>query len=563
VNAAPLLLLAALSAALAGQAPRLLDGVEAPLAYLCLEAMPAGTDANAKQPPGAVQRLLADPAFDVLFRDGQTTGGTAAPSSSSTALALVRGVLARTTGGLEIVLTGVLPNAGQPLLLLRARLQSPEVERLHAVLAGGELAAPDRRIGGQQTYRLRGGAGAGEPGPGERVELALVGSDLVVGNDGSAMEELLTPVPPVTSASPTRAVLSADPGFRALRQQLPSAPGSLWVYTDWRRLGARIEADLDGVPGALLASSGLGQASAVMASLSSAQGGLAATLLLEFDESVVGPGRDGARPGRPAAIGVDGWLAAVRPVPAKSLLGELPAGGLGGLVLSVDLAAIAQSSHQGKHLLHDLEHAFDSYGLDFQRNVVDRLGARGTVQFQIAGAGAREIASVYSLRARSRKAAGELFADLRRVCEAEQLGRMVTWKDAKDPARRTTELLQIDGHRHGMVIGVAVLDDALLVGADVESLGIFVDDARKGPKSRGKRDQAVASAVQSIGGEEIAGLFDVDLQPWFEQLAAAFAAAGVKPDLSALPKRHLGYLDVQRGARQSVVRIRVLSSRGT
>jgi hypothetical protein len=575
--------MAAVAAALPGQAPRLLDGVEAPLAYLCLEATPPGDEA-AKPVAGTVQRLLADPSFDVLFGNAAAASDASrdsAPNPASNALALVRGLLARSTGGLEIVLTGVLPNAGQPLLLLRARLQRPEAERLQTVLASGELAAPERSIGAQQTYRLLDGRPVdgrrsdpvATPGPGQRIELALVGTDLLVGNDGAAMQELLAPVAPVTSASPTRTVLSADPSFRALKPQLPVSPGSLWVYTDWRRLGARIQADLGGVTGALVGSSGLGQARSVMASVSSAQSGLAATLLLEFDgqlggevggEVADGDRRTGVRNGPADAIGVDGWLAAVRPIAARSLLGELPVGGLGGLVLSVDLAAIAQSSHEGQHLLHDLEQAFDSYGLDFRRNVVDRLGERGTVQLQISGdaVGARQIASVYSLRAKNRKAAGDLFADLRRVCEAEQLGRMVALKDAKDQARRAIEVLQIDSRRHGPAVGVAVIDDAVLVGPDVETLVGFVDELRRAPKARAKRDPAVAAAVQTIGGESIAGLFDVDLQPWFELVAAAFAGSGTKPDLSALPRRHFGHLDVQREGDKSVVRVRVLSSRG-
>ena len=567
MQVASLLLMAALAAALPGQAPRLVDGVEAPLAYLCLEAMPPAAAATggaaAKREAGPVQRLLADPSLDALFRSPATSPSSTA---TATALALVRGVLARSSGELELVLTGILPQAGQPLLVLRARLQSDEAERLQTLLASGELAAPDRRIGERQTYRLRGAEGAAA-GPGEHVELALVGNDLLVGNDGSSLAELLTPVPAVTSATPQRAVLSADPRFRALRRELPAPAGSLWIYTDWQRLGTRVPADLDGLAGALLGSSGLGGARTVLASVSSAQSGFSATVLLEFDAA--------RKAGRfDNDCGIDGWLAAVRPVPARQLLAELPGGGIGGLVLSVDLAAVAGSSRDGVHLLHDIEGAFEHYGLDFRRNVLDRLGERGTVQLQVgqSGQAAGGMASIYSLRAKSRKAAADLFADLRRVGEAEGFAQLLPGKDSKD--RRGIDVLQLRS-RHGgpggeASVAVAVVDDAVMLAPDAAELVAFVDELRRSPKARGKRDQAVVSAVQSIGGENVAGLFDVDLQPWFEQLAGLFAGAGAQLDLSQLPKRHIGYLELQRdggaaaaGAEStgSVVRVRVLSSR--
>ena len=83
-------------AATAG-AQRLVDSIEAPLLYM---ALTAGT--GTQQAPKAVQKLLADPAFDALFDDG-----LAAKDATGRALALVRGVLARSAGDLEIALTGV------------------------------------------------------------------------------------------------------------------------------------------------------------------------------------------------------------------------------------------------------------------------------------------------------------------------------------------------------------------------------------------------------------------------------------------------------------------------
>ena len=100
------------AAAVSAQAPRLVDSVEAPLAYMSMEVAPVA--AGARSQPGPVQKLLADPALGVLLGGSDAAGATRA-------LALVRGLLTRNSGELEIALTGVVPDGGQPLLVLRAR----------------------------------------------------------------------------------------------------------------------------------------------------------------------------------------------------------------------------------------------------------------------------------------------------------------------------------------------------------------------------------------------------------------------------------------------------------
>ena len=583
----PVWTLALLTAPVVAQVPRLVDTIAAPVAYLCLEAMPpatGGTTSGAGREAGPVQKLLADPSLDALFG---SPAAAASASGSTRALALVRGVLARSSGELELVLTGIVPSAGQPLLVLRARLQRDQADSLQMALDANELAAPARRLGGRTTYRLHSETKA--TGPGQEVELALVGADLVVGNDSMAMQEVLEPGPAVTSAQRASKALAGDTRFVAMRQRLPIAPGALWMYGDWQRLGQRIEGSLEGLPGLLMGSSGLGSARAVMASVAAAQTDFTATLLLDFDGQpvarqpgpVAGPGRDGrSGPPRPRdreyESGFDGWFAAVQPVAARSLLAELPSGGLGGLVLSVDLASVAGRSHDGAHLLRDLHRAFDEYGLDFQRNLLSRLGARGTVQLHVGrGDGAATVDAVYAVRTRNKKAATDLFADLRRVCEPAGLG-IASVRDVKDREgngagreRRVVELLELRANGpkgRGGAMFVAALEDSLLVSADDESLVALVDDLRRDDprrsgKPRGKRVDGTAAAIAAIGGENVAGLFDVDLQPLFDQLTAALVGSNVPADLSALPKRHVGFLDLQPRDGGTFVRVRVLSSR--
>ncbi|MBZ0154271.1 MAG: hypothetical protein K8J09_22315 [Planctomycetes bacterium] len=609
---ATLLLSALPTVRLSAQAPRLVDSIEAPLAYLCLAGTvaPSGAVAGDTAKAGPVQRLLADPSLDALFAAPTVPG--AAPAR---AFGLIRGLLARSSGELEIVLTGVMSSAGTPLLVLRARLQPREADKLQSLFSDPKFALPQRQLGGHQTFRLRGGDGAGRDdergreaagreaealGVGELVELALLGNDLVAGNDGSAMREVLEPPPAVTSASPRR-VLSADPGFVMMQRQLhadsaaPAAaalgPGSLCIYGDWQRLAGRVGA-LEGLSGDLLAASGLGAARSVMLAVAPGQSTeFVASLLLDFDAQAAperrggraerdggaeGPGGPGG-PGRPFGRGpgfggIDGWFAAARPVPARSLVAELPgASGLGGLVLSVDFEAVVDRSRGGDHIVRDLQRAFDDYGLSFDRNVRARLGSRGTVQFHLGhgAAGGTEVTSIFALRAKDKKAAADLFSDLRRVVEASSIGRLlpggVVGKD-----RRTPDVLRLQDRHHDDGIVLAVLEDSLLIAADHEALVQAHDDLRRGSKPRGRRDQFVSSRVAAIGSEDVAGLFDVDLAPLFEQIAKVFADAGAKVDLSPLPRRHVGALDIverEAGGRATedpagtMVRIRVLSSR--
>lgn len=547
------------AAAVSAQAPRLVDSVEAPLAYMSMEVAPVA--AGARSQPGPVQKLLADPALGVLLGGSDAAGATRA-------LALVRGLLTRNSGELEIALTGVVPDGGQPLLVLRARLLQSESKRLREVLAAGELAAPGRQFGAQKAYRLRDAASqdaAGRDGIGHEVELALVGDDLVVGNDTLAFATLLDPARPtaVTAATPHKG-LAADPRYQVLSTQSKVGAGALRVYFDWPRLGQRLRPSLDGMAGALLRSSGLGSARGVMLTVEGTGGAFAVKLLLDLPKQEHGgrghDGRTHAAGTEPDALSdLAGWLATVQPVAARTLVNELPGGGLGGLVVSVDLARMLARSHAGEHLLHDLEHAFDDYGLDFQRNVLSRLGAQGTVQLQLARSerAGTELRSVYALRTKGRNAAVDLLGDVRRATEAAGIGRVVPMRE------RRLELVEIrSAGPHASVAYLAAHEDDLLLSSDAESLAAAIDDMRSAGKARTRRDQIVGNAVQALGNERVAGLFDVDLAPLFAQFAnAVTASGGARLDLSQQPKRHVGTLDVQRNDDGVIVRISVISSR--
>lgn len=317
---------------------------------------------------------------------------------------------------------------------------------------------------------------------------------------------------------------------------------------------------MSGAHAELLASSGLGSARSVMMTLAPAKAArkdgdaFAATLLLDFEFDAAND-RGGKRGKRG---GIDGWFAATQPVAAKQLLKELPRTGLGGLVLSVDLRAVASHSPRTSHLYWDLREAFRHFGLDFERNVLSRLASRGTVQLHFAADAAdgafAAVSPVYAVRAKNRRTAQDLFTDLRRVVEDNRIGRLVEVGEGKPKL----SVLEPTGRRGAFTAYVMRHDDSLLLTRRQQTLEQLHEELQKS-RPRSRRDQLAGSVVKSIGGESVAGLFDLDLGPLFERIQSMLGETGV--DLSSLPKRHIGYLDTDRSDDGAVVRVRLLSSR--
>jgi hypothetical protein len=550
--------------------PRLVDRVEAPLLYLVLEGVPQqtgggepGTD-NEGAHGGPVHALLADPAVGALFgrpSDDQTGAGRA--------LSLVRGVITRSAGDVELALTAVVPSSGQPLLVLRARLQTAAAGRLGELLAAPDFAAPERRLGATQTYRLAGEAPNGRT----KIELAVVGDDLVVANDVTAMEELLSPYAAVTSAASPRRVLSADRRYTDLKTKVSAGPGSLLVYADWQRLGGREDAEAFGLPETLLDASGLDDARSVMASIVAAPGGFSTTLLVDF---VSAPSPNAAEGGKAPLgdIGINGWLDAIRRAPARSLVGSVPDGGLGSMVLALDLQTLASRSNRGADLLHDVEHAYEEIGLDFRRKFLDRVGTSGALQ--IAFDAEDRPVTVFSLRAKNRRAAADLFGDLRKALEAESMGRLLAPAAKGDP-----EILEIrsEGRRHRdrdhdrdrrsrsangstITLFAAVHEDSLLLAAEPASLVAVHGERQQAKGQRAKRNEALLRAVAGLGSGNVAGLVDMDLRPLFARLAFDLTGPDEPTlDFAQLPQRHTGIVEVDPRSNGATLRIRFASVR--
>lgn len=204
-----------------------------------------------------------------------------------------------------------------------------------------------------------------------------------------------------------------------------------------------------------------------------------------------------------------------------------------------------------------------------------RLASRGTVQLHFdpastnpAGTGpvgngeaqaggdiaVASISPVYSVRAKSRTAAEDLFSDMRRVITKTEFGEFLTVKDAK--GKRLADVIHLHGKKGQLSAYVCVSDDTVLLAEDQDTLVQVHQELRRN-KPRSRRDQRAGKAIKAIGGDRVAGLFDLDLEPLFQRITSALHGV----DLASLPKRHIGYLDTDSQVDGAVVRIRVLSSK--
>lgn len=491
--------------ALPAQQARLVDRIEAPMAYLAFDAGGGGA--------GALQRLLADPALGEIFRS---------EGADREALEFARSVLGRAAGEVELALTGIVPE-GLPLVVLRAQLGAADAAKMRDVLQAGTVARPLRTVAGVQTFALQNRLEAGRPeSAGQRIEAAVLGTDLVVANHGTAIEEVLT------DTAVRRRVLSGDPRFVALREQLRAPDGSLLLFLDWPRFGRRLSTAVPGLSGFLWQFSGFAVADAVLAAVTPHGDDLRSTVLLALD----GTSR------------VDGWLALAQPAAARTLLGDLPHGGLGGFVLAIEPRRMLENADAAPALLRTLRGGCGRVGLDLDR-IVRRLGQRGALQLQLvpdAREGAlSQLVPVFALQAQSRRAASELADDIAGAGQRSRIGTGST-----------------DLH-------CVAADDLLLFGDDQELLE-RVRAERRVQRGRSAREAAVVAALQALAPAGAAvrcsGLVHLDLGGWL-----ASERSGL------LPLRHSGLLEVLpdiavpgtgqpgSGADRTVVRLQLLSTR--
>ncbi|HLQ37333.1 MAG TPA: hypothetical protein VK348_06015, partial [Planctomycetota bacterium] len=294
-----------------------------------------------------------------------------------------------------------------------------------------------------------------------------------------------------------------------------------------------------GMPGRLLHWSGVEGARSVMAVVEPRDNGLCTTALLDIG--------DGS---------LDGWLDLTQTAPARQLAADLPAGGLGGLVLAVDPAGLlAGAGERMSSFRRALADGCHEIGLDLERHFVRRLGKRGSLQLLFLQGEHSQLVSAYAFQCKSRAAAKDMFEDALRAARDLRLGKYV-------PITRSGDQLELWLAGADEPAHVGVVEDLLVVGFHPDAVTLVADELKKAARQK-KRDLQAVQALQSLGGaDKVAGVFAFDFAPLLEALGREQPAhADGATDLGGIPCRHAGSLELLgRADGRAIVRVQLLST---
>lgn len=372
-------------------------------------SIPAGSHTEAQR----LRELCTDPALAAL----------AADEDWREPLMLLQGILARSTGEVELGLAALQPRADEtdvPLLICRLQLSAQAQEIVQRVLARRDLIGRSRVLNGRAIYEIAGPGAAAGANPlqqvGTVVELLIDGQDLLISNSATALAAWVThapaeAVPPTSSADALDATLyvALDKLAPRLGRWFEGAADTAADRTAPTRVGRHHAFDSLGF---WLGWSGLVSARDATLTLRPVAQGLE----LRIDVQVGGDGPDG-------------WLAAAAPAAdLDTLIAELPAAGaqpgthvFATLAMTLDLPRLLSprgpaggptgggrlASMQG-HLCGGVR----GLGLDLEKQILSQLGSTFAVQLA-ASVEQGWIRPMFLLQTRSPKAAQRLIADLR------------------------------------------------------------------------------------------------------------------------------------------------------
>ncbi|MEM7204068.1 MAG: hypothetical protein AAF628_27650 [Planctomycetota bacterium] len=523
-----LLLLAGLASGLvaqdqAGNEPgsrsqlRIARRVASPVLYMGIEP---GVPETAV-PALGVADLLVDPVvLSAAGLDSATRDVSIGP-----ALRVLRRLVADAAaagGAVEVAITSMLPRGeapALPLLVLRVCLDPSLGERLRAQLDRPGFAVLDRKVGRGQVYRLglaNGLAADREsaPGPGEVIEVAVTGRELIVSNHRRAIEQLLIDV--TDEARHERYPLTSQPAYRSLRQQLEIGPGSVLLYADLTLLRPWLRAAMDAETHWLLDSSGLTAARRVACALRPHEEGIQTSILLD----------DRGAP--------DGWLSLAEPVRAVELAQRVSPSAIGGVAFAVQPGRVLAQDPNSAYgaglaeLRTSLLGGCSRLGLDAERQVIRRLGNTLAIDL-VSERGVAE--PVFHMQAKSAAAARSLFTECKTLANRE---RRASVQDGARGAEQVILLPHTERPLH-----VAVRRDQLLMAFDQPVLEASLRAA--GGRSRTQRarfTKELISGLQSLGAakREVQGVFTIDAERLLPELVQQH------PQSSLVLRSHVGYL---------------------
>lgn len=455
---------------------RLAECVPAPLAYFAVPAAAKGG--------GGLGTLLDDPATRLVWSSLVDEGTTHA-------LGQLRELASLSGGEVEFTLNGLVPRGDQPalpLLLCRVELSADGATSLREALDGGKLGTQGEEIAGHRTWLL---ASSSSGRPGATFELALVGRDLLVSNSRASLEEVLRRSSESTARTTSGATddsIARNAVFTAQRAQLGGSALGNVLHIDWRRFRERALARMSPAQTLALDALGFGSAEHV-------------TLGLRVDAETVSTTAIVDQPKGP-----DGLLAASAPSTPRKLLSDLPPLSLAAMTIAVDparLRALAGESEDvaGAHFGRGIAGGCRAFGLDFEEQLLPRLGGSGGVQLVLLDDAGREQGVAFSIAARSAAAARSVLIELREGFERHRDGRGRPGHDGpgrddrghRGPPPGPFGAWTLDSDREVLTFrgpagatSLGVVGDSLVLAPDRQTIDRLAELERSGARDRGR-----------------------------------------------------------------------------
>ncbi len=476
---------------------RLVNRLSAPLLLVSGEAPRAGERSAA--------RLLADDPSVRALLDSFGIRPDAARSGQGTPIDQLRTLIEMSSGEFELAICEIFSaEDALPGMVCRLGLTEAQAAALRGALERGTLTRPLRLLGKNQTHVMR----SADPDSEELFEVALVGRDLLIGNQAASFAEVLLSSN-TTSSVDVHPPMAADPGFRSLYQRVSAEPGSVVVSLSWDRLAddlemrlARSKVDRAHLP--ILHALGVMCAERVVIGVESGPAGLEATVLLD-------------QPDGPCGV-----FRAAQEEPIRKLVDKLPTTGSGGMVVAIDdakLPAVAKpgADSPSPRIGIGIRGGFAAFGVGFDRSVLPKLG--GAVSMHLlpgaasanteAGSNEECLRAVMSVPVRNRRDANALFGSLT-SCLAGTVDRSSPAAElvVDEVTERQTLRLR---ERPGGSIGV--VDSAIVYAPDaaaIEQLAAL-ESSKSRKRTRGIRQRA-QKHLKAQNLDRAVGVFRIAVQ---------------------------------------------------
>lgn len=478
--------------------------------------------------------------------DGKGSGSTAAGSKEERdtrqLFAYLQKMLTRKADALELSLMDLRPRfvggkralTDQPTMVFRSQLRPRTADIVRDLLRNKKqkVAFPSRKLFGNQVYTIRSTGRAGSP----MIEVALIGRNFLASNHPPAMDRLLDPK---TRADHT--VLERKKEYKELKSRVHVPPGSLLVYANLKELRPQLPRLFGGDASWLLSASGLTRGDRLMLvtrprKLGRKQGIVTTAIMTQpklLGRGPIGRGPIGRGPTDKGRRRSDSWLDAVIPTRPRLLLNDMPAGGVAGITVNLDLERLLtmaprRSRSPMGRLLGYFWFSCGKLEVDVRKHILRRLDKQGSAQLIVVPAAQGSTDQdrtrlAYAFQARSAAAARELYTDLKRSAEAHRLGKVKKTRGVEMLAFEWPEWRPGNQPRHWRRPGwnrifMTATRGRLVIAFDADVLALAAKGhGRRGGKNRTSTVMQRLSAL-NVSQKKVAGVVAFDLGRFAEHI---------------------------------------------